>query len=640
MKKIFVLFVLSLILSFSLIANEGKSFIEVKIKGEQDVQKIKSMNLDVAGINRNENLVGIIANSEQIDELKRNGFEVFIKKASPTPEDASLDLYYTPAEMEAIINQIAESHPDICKVEKISDELFDGNYLYAVKITKDVSTPNDRPSFILDAQHHAREVMTSQISVDMIDYLTSNYGTDPDVTNWVDNINIIVIPMVNPDGINYVFTNDRWWRKNRNPNCPVDLNRNYNFNWGLCNGSSDWCYDETYRGTSPDSEPETKSMDRIMAENPAIYALTYHSYGEYILYPLGCYDPSDNQAYWEFASGLNSILENDQGKTGMYATGAGWSTIYLTDGSSDDHHYGRYGTFSVCIEVNSTGFQPDYTQWRDITVQRQRTAWKYFLNKTIDSPRIEGHIKDASTGLPIKARVDVEEVPFIHNEFPRYASEKGFYFRPLPQNSTFNVTFSSPGYCSETRTVNIGTSKVVVNVDLTPSGNAPVSNPIPSDKAINQKLTLQLSWQGSSSNYLLYFGETTNPPLLTSTNATTYTLSNLEYGKTYYWRVDTEGGCGSSTGELWSFSTYKYGISSVTALKDPFRLSIIGDNFSYDATVKVNGNVVPQVSHKGSTKIVAKGGKTLKNMVPKGSPVLITVEDSQGGTSEPFTFTR
>lgn len=640
MKKIFLLIFVLFFVSMVIFGNQEKMFVEVKAKDFESLQRLASLNLDIAGINRNENLVGIIASEEDINLLKSKGFEVFIREISSRPEDASLDLYYTPDEVKEKIYQIAATHPQIVKVEKVTNGLWEGNDVYMVKITKNVDETNNRPSFILDAQHHAREVMTSQIAVDMIEYLAENYGIDPEVTNWVDNINIIVIPMVNPDGIKYVFTTNRWWRKNRNPNCPVDLNRNYDFNWNACDGSSGYCYDETYRGTSPKSEPETQAMDKIMAENPAIYALTYHSYGEYILYPLGCFDPSDNQAFWELASELNSSLENDNGFTGMYATGAGWSTIYTTDGTSDDNHYGKYGTFSFCIEVNSSGFQPDYNQWRDITVQRQRTAWKFFLNKTLNSARVEGFVKDAISGQPIQAQVEIAEVPLIKGEYQRKAAKNGFYFRPLPKNNTYTITFSAPGYCSETRNVTIGESKVVLDVNLTPSGSAPASNPSPPNNAVNQDLSVNLSWEGNAGNYSLYFGQTQNPPFVATTSSNSYTISNLEYGKTYYWRIDTAGGCGSSSGELWSFSTYKYGISSVSALKNPFRLSIIGDNFSYDCIVKINGTAVPKTTCKGPTKIVAKGGNALKNMVPKGASVTITVEDTLGGTSKPFNYSR
>ena len=637
MKKVVFLIAVLLIFSLSAFASDDRSFVEVKVSDLSEMGKMRALGLDVAGVNRNENLVGIIVSRDEIDLLRNEGYEVIVREASSRPEDDSLDPYYTPDEMLAILQQVEAAYPGIAKLFVASDQLWEGHYVYAMKITKNVDEENTRPTFLLDAQHHAREVMTSQIAIDMIQYLTQNYGADPEVTNWVDNINIVVVPMVNPDGISYVFEHDRWQRKNRNPDCQVDLNRNYHFNWDACDGSSGWCQDETFRGETPASEPETVAMEALMEENPAIYALTYHSYGEYILFPLGCYDPSDIDAYWEFGNELNSILQSDNGATGQYLTGPGWNTIYTTDGSSDDQHYGEYGTFSICIEVNSTGFQPAYSEWRDITIQRQRTAWKFFLDKTINSPRVQGFVRDASTNQPIQVQVDVSEVPLVHNETPRHSAPNGFYARPLPSNRSFNLTFSHPGYCSETRQVNIGQGISTLDVSLARSGDIPPSAPSPASGAVNQPLSVTLSWQGSAGSYSVYFGDNQAPQLLGNTSATSYTVNNLEYGKTYYWRVDTEGGCGSSTGELWSFSTYKFGITSVKALKSPFRLNIDGSAFNSSCTVKVNGQEVPSVSHKSSTRLVAKKGAALKAMVPKGTTVSITVED-EAGSSLPFNF--
>jgi len=637
MKKVIFPIIFLFICSLSLFAAD-KSFIEVKVSDLSAMSRFKALGMDVAGVNRQENLVGIVASPAEIDILKSEGYQVFVRQASGRPEDSSLDPYYTPDEMLAILQETAAAYPGITRLMTISNELWEGHYVYAMKITKNVDEENARPTFILDAQHHAREVMTSQIAVDMIKYLTENYGSDPQVTNWVDNINIIVVPMVNPDGINYVFTHDRWQRKNRNPSCGVDLNRNYNFNWSSCNGSSGWCQDETYRGTAPTSEPETVAMEKLMNENPAIYALTYHSYGEYILFPLGCYDPSDVEAFWEFGNELNSVLKNDQGYTGQYLTGPGWDTIYVTDGSSDDYHYGHAGAMSICIEVNGSGFQPDYNQWRDITVERQRTAWQFLLNKTLDSPMVQGFVTDSVTGAAVQAQVDVQEVPLIHNETPRTASNKGFYARVLPSNRAYHVTFSKTGYCSETREVTVGTSISKLDVSLSPSGDTPPSNPSPASGAANQPLSVTLSWQGGAGSYSLYFGDSQNPALLTTTSSTSYTVNNLEYGKTYYWRVDTQGACGSSTGNLWNFSTYRFGISSVKALKNPLRLAVEGVGFTPECTIKIDGAEPPIVSHKSSSKLVAKG-QGLKNMIPKGVPVQVTVEDPLG-SSLPYTFTR
>jgi hypothetical protein len=188
----------------------------------------------------------------------------------------------------------------------------------------------------------------------MIDYLTSRYATDAQVRRWVDNINIYVVPSVNPDGGMYVFTTDSLWRKNRHPACAVDNNRNYPAGWGICNGSSTSCGAETFRGTAGGSEPETQGLMQLTSNVRPFFALSYHSYGEYLMYPYGCSDPDEMSALDEVGQGLNAILENDAGVTGQYATGPVWSTIYLADGTSIDTQYALYGAYAYVIEVTSS----------------------------------------------------------------------------------------------------------------------------------------------------------------------------------------------------------------------------------------------------------------------------------------------
>jgi len=313
-----------------------------------------------------------------------------------------------------------------------------------MKITKDVDLPNERPSFFLDSQHHAREVMTAEIARDAIDYLTSNYATNSQVRAWVDAIEIWIVPIVNPDGAAYVFMGDNMWRGNRNPVCPVDLNRNYDFNWNACYGSSGTCGVETYRGGAPDSEPETQGMVQAFSDSHPLFALTYHSYGEYLMYSYGCVNPDEMSVLNGIGQDLNSVLQDDTGATGRYAMGPIWSTIYEADGGSLDTQYGRFGTYSYVIEVNSSSFQPDYATWRNITVQRQRAAWQFFLDRTLAHPQIRGKVADASSGAPLAATVSVQEVAYTHGEYPRKADPRGLYHWLTAANTTYHVTFSMP----------------------------------------------------------------------------------------------------------------------------------------------------------------------------------------------------
>jgi hypothetical protein len=81
-------------------------------------------------------------------------------------------------------------------------------------------------------------------------------------------------------------------------------------------------------------------------------------------------------------------------------------------------------------------------------------------------------------------------------------------------------------------------------------------------------------------------------------------------------------------------------ISAVQKLTDPFRLAIAGADFEPGCTAFVDGAPVPVTAYKKSTKLVAKGGSSLKAMLPKGVPKCITVRNPSTGTSSCFWYTR
>jgi hypothetical protein len=199
-----------------------------------------------------------------------------------------------------------------------------------------------------------------------MDYLVSYYGIDTAVTNLVNSRELWFVPCVNPDGY---YQNEvsnpaggGMWRKNKRNNGDgtfgVDLNRNYGYKWGWDNsGSSPVTSNETYRGTSAFSEPETQHMrDFIVSKNFDI-TLYYHSYSNLILWPWGyitSYTP-DEDIFVQMGDSIKAF--------NSYAPGPGW-TLYLVNGDSDDWGYGEQGTknknFALTIEVgnNSDGFWP------------------------------------------------------------------------------------------------------------------------------------------------------------------------------------------------------------------------------------------------------------------------------------------
>ena len=108
-----------------------------------------------------------------------------------------------------------------------------------------VATDEAEPEVLIDALHHAREHLTTEQALYLLKTLTHDYASDSVVKRLVDTREIWIIFALNPDGLQYDLTGSpyRAWRKNRQPNpgsshIGTDLNRNYDYDWGCCGGSS------------------------------------------------------------------------------------------------------------------------------------------------------------------------------------------------------------------------------------------------------------------------------------------------------------------------------------------------------------------------------------------------------------------
>ena len=132
----------------------------------------------------------------------------------------------------------------------------------------------------------------------LLHHVLDNYGTDPEITNLVNTTELWFVPVANPDGYDYTFTaGNRLWRKNLRDNNGdgqitagdgVDLNRNFAYKWGYDNeGSSPDPSSDTYRGPGPNSEPETKALDRLFRRIGFEFFINYHSAAELLLYGVG-----------------------------------------------------------------------------------------------------------------------------------------------------------------------------------------------------------------------------------------------------------------------------------------------------------------------------------------------------------------
>jgi hypothetical protein len=285
------------------------------------------------------------------------------------PAAPGLGAYHTYAEALAEMASYASAHPSIARLDTLGQSL-EGRPIVAIEISDNPGVDEGEPEVLVDGCLHARELMSVEVPLFAMRRLLDGYGTDPLLTQMVDERRIWILPVANPDGYVYVEQHSGgqstgWWRKNRRPNADgsfgVDLNRNYGFEWGYDDvGSSPTTTAETYRGTAAFSEPETDVIRDFIDSRRFRVSLSFHSYGDLVLYPWGYerLDAPDNAVF--------SALGDSIGSHNGYRVGNPKSNaIYLTNGGIDDWLYGdatdKPAVYGYTIELNTEdegGFDP------------------------------------------------------------------------------------------------------------------------------------------------------------------------------------------------------------------------------------------------------------------------------------------
>ncbi len=316
-----------------------------------------------------DDFVLIYATKEEVKQIRQLGFLVQQHFSTFDFPPADSD-YHNYDEMVQKLNQTAQNYPNLVKKFSIGKS-YEGRDIWAVKISRNAHTEENEPGVLFVGLHHAREHLTVEMNLYIIDLLTKNYGSDPRITNIVNSREIFIVPNLNPDGGEYDIRNGRYayWRKNRQPNNSLsigtDLNRNYGYKWGCCGGSSSNPSSETYRGSAPFSAPETARLRDFInsrvknGEQQIKTAITFHTYSELILWPYG-YTYTDVPA--DMTRDDHNVfvtMGRAMARTNNY-TPQQASDLYISDGDMTDWAYGEHKIFAFTFEMYPKTFNPGF----------------------------------------------------------------------------------------------------------------------------------------------------------------------------------------------------------------------------------------------------------------------------------------
>lgn len=327
-----------------------------------------------------------VITESQAAQLRKDGLKVTVKRvngrkaseAARLQNRAGYDAYRSYSEDGGIEDELratAAANPGITKLVTLG-QTVNGQDILALKVTKNAKVLKDgkRPAVLYGGAQHAREWITPEMVRRLMHHYVDGYGADPEITGLVDSTELWFLPVSNPDGYDFTFTDDnRLWRKNLRdnngdgtitPGDGVDPNRNFAVKWGWDNeGSSPEPASETYRGTGPNSEPETKALDALMARVGFEFYINYHSAAELLLYGIGWQvsTPSPDDVIYE-------ALVGDDANPAVPGYDPDISAeLYTTNGDTDTHAQVAHGTL---------GFTPEMTTCETVSESIPDDEWE------------------------------------------------------------------------------------------------------------------------------------------------------------------------------------------------------------------------------------------------------------------------
>lgn len=427
---------------------------------------LKSDGFDVLYGSITETSIEIIVTPNELNSLQARGFEIeilsrgrpFVEIQKEEMKNSQGLLFPGYPDLADIIDEmydVESSYPSVCKVYDLTETYdvsptYEDRHIYAMKISDNVDQDEDEPNFLMVSCHHAREIVTPVIALYTIEQLTTEYSYDPDITAAVDDYEIWIAPVWNPDGYEYCYYHDNMWRKNRNPPDGVDLNRNYPFGWNSeCAGSTD-PYSETYKGSSPASEVETQTMIAFSNDRHFAKVIDYHSHGREVLHGYCCHSHPFSSFFEAEATSLSS------------AAGYGGS-IRIPSSEEENYEWQIWanGSFANLMETH-TEFQPTYSS----ALAEAAQVWPgtiWLFERPIS---VSGHIVDSLTGEPLVTSINILDVSFPNGEEffsePRY----GRYHLFLPPG-IYTLKVSCENYYTWTHEVTVTSeSEEILEIEL------------------------------------------------------------------------------------------------------------------------------------------------------------------------------
>ncbi|GEM_PF-300300 len=444
-KHLLLFFTFLLYFQFAYSQEKIEHIIKFNISSRDELEKITRM-VSIDAID--DNIVTAYVNNKQLEKFKQSNYS-FIILPTPSEKSAKVTMATTVSEMSnwdkypthevytEMMRQFGIDHPDICRIDTIGFT-ENGREVLVAKISDNIDIQEDEPEVFYTGQMHGDEIVDYIMFLRLIDYLLDNYDNNTQVQNIINNTELWINPLSNPDGTYSGGDNtvNSATRSNANG---VDLNRNY---------------PDPDDGPHPDSyayQAETQMMMNFADTHNFSLSCNSHSGAEVMNYPWDTWNRRHvDDSWFQYASLVYANLAIANSPSG-YFTGISSSGIingsdwYLITGGRQD--YMNY--FKNCREITL-----ELSEAKMLSSTELPNHWDY--NKEAMLALIEeslygfrGTVKNSSDE-PLYAKIEISDHDAdIDSSMVFTDADVGDYHRMIDEG-TYDITASAYGYIPQT----------------------------------------------------------------------------------------------------------------------------------------------------------------------------------------------
>lgn len=334
-----------------------------------------------------------------------------------------------------LIAAFANTYPGICTIDTVGTSI-QNRLILTLKISDNVGNTEAEPKVLLTSSIHGDELTGYVMMLHLIDHLLTNYGTDPAITDLINETEIFINPLANPDGTFNGGNTSVYGATRYNANY-IDLNRNF---------------PDPKVGPHPDGnswQKETIAWMNYATKRNFTSSINFHGGSEVFNYPWDTWIKlSADDDWWQFVAREWADTVHNHAPSTYFddlnngiTNGYAW---YEINGGRQDYMNYFQGCREATVEISNVK-TPATTTLLSFWEYNYRSFLQYIRQSQYG---FNGIVTDTVTDQPVEAKVVIQGHDKDNSDVSSHLPT-GFYARPVYAGN-YDVTFSSPGYYTKT----------------------------------------------------------------------------------------------------------------------------------------------------------------------------------------------